>query len=130
MSRKPVLIQHGLLDCSMSWFLHQNMSKLDNLVKIAYLMYWQDKVMTFGLATTEVLNTHLRILTRIHIGITILTILFLMIFQLWLISFWIRLQKKSWSTLGILRGQLNFFVGWICMRTLEKKYNALLDSDL
>lgn len=82
MSRKPVLIQHGLLDCSMSWFLHQNMSKLDNLVKIAYLMYWQDRVMMFGLATTEVLNTHLRILTRIHIGSTILTILFLMIFQL------------------------------------------------
>lgn len=21
---KPVLIQHGLLDCAMSWFLHQN----------------------------------------------------------------------------------------------------------
>lgn len=68
----PIILMHGLLDCSTSWFLHADKYSIIDLDQNAYPTYSQQKATKFGSEITEETKYHKKSNTQMKIfGISI-----------------------------------------------------------
>ena len=127
----PILLMHGLLDCSVSWFLHTDKYFFIDTDKKVYLTSLPHKDMKCGLATTEEIKYLTRKNAKMTIIGTIVWITWLTLTSLQLYKEFLKTRRrKSWSMLVTLKDQLSLFWEWEFINIFRIKLQDLLAWEL